>query len=251
MKESVVPKAILFDLDDTILSDDIVSEQAWKKTCEICVHRVKPTTADELFSLLNSERISFWNNPVNLREGAWRNLFQSRLTIVKTVLHKLGHNDDAIAREIVITYNDLKAELVRLFPNTERTLNELKARGIKLALLTNGEAESQRAKVEKIGLEAHFPVCLIEGELGFGKPDPKIFKLALDRLQVSSAYAWMVGDRLEFDILGAQNVGISGIWCDYTRRGLPSDSQIIPDAVINDISELLTLVDDKSKILRG
>ena len=244
MKDSVVPKAILFDLDDTILSDDSVSEQAWKKTCEICANRVKPTTTDELFSLINSERISFWNNPVNLREGAWRNLFQSRLVIVKTALHKLGHQDDEIAREIVITYNNLKAELVRLFPNTERTLNELKARSIKLALLTNGEAESQRAKVEKIGLEAHFPVCLIEGELGFGKPDPRIFQLALDKLQVSSAHAWMVGDRLEFDILGAQNVGISGIWCDYTRKGLPPGSPVLPDAIIHDISGLLDLIEN-------
>src|SRR4030042_1402705 len=98
-----VPRAILFDLDDTILSDDTVSEEAWREPCEI-----------------------------------------------------------------VVTYHDLKAKLVRLLPNAEQTLNQLRSRGIKMALLTNGEAESQRAKVEKLGLRDYFPVCLIEGELGFG-----------------------------------------------------------------------------------
>lgn len=245
MKKSTIPKAILFDLDDTILSDDIVAEQAWKETCDIHANRIKPITSNQLFSVINSERIAFWNNPVNLREGAWRNLPQSRRIIVKSALSKLGYENEEIASDIVITYSDLKAKLVRLFPNAERTLTELKARGMRLALLTNGEAQSQRAKVEKIGLGAHFSVCLIEGELGFGKPDTRIFQLALDKLQVPATHAWMVGDRLEFDILGAQNTGIQGIWCDYTRKGLPFDSPVVPDAIINDISEILTLLDNK------
>lgn len=236
-----VPRAILFDLDDTILSDDTVSEEAWRETCEILAYRVTPVTSNELFSVINNERIIFWDDPVNLREGAWKNLYQSRLTIVRTSLTQLGHPNDDIAHEIVVTYNDLKAKLVRLLPNAEVTLNQLRSRGIKLALLTNGEAESQRAKVDKLGLKAYFPVCLIEGELGFGKPDPRIFQLALDNVKVKAVDTWMLGDRLEFDILGAQNMGIKGIWCDYQKKGLPSDSTVIPDAIIHDISELLNL----------
>jgi putative hydrolase of the HAD superfamily len=241
MKDIVVPKAILFDLDDTILNDDVVSEEAWRKTCQIFTNRVKPIAGKELFASINSERTIFWNNPVNLQRGAWRNLFQSRLTIVKTALKKIGFQDDEIAREIVITYNNLKAELVRLVPNAEQTLNALKVRGIKLALLTNGDAESQRAKVEKLGLTAYFPVCLIEGEIGFGKPDPRMFQLALNSVHTQAADTWMLGDRLEFDIIGAQNVEIKGVWCDYQRRGLPPDSTVIPDAIIHDISELINL----------
>jgi putative hydrolase of the HAD superfamily len=241
MKKARIPRAILFDLDDTILSDDAVSEEAWRETCEILADRVKPTTGSELFSAINTERIIFWNDPVNLRDGAWRNLYQSRLTIVKKALTNLGRLDDAISHEIVDTYNDFKSRLVRLLPNAEHTLNTLKERGIKLALLTNGEAESQRAKVEKLGLQDYFPVCLIEGELGFGKPDPRIFQLALDNMHAKPSEAWMLGDRLEFDIIGAQNMGIKGIWCDYQRKGLPADSKVMPDVIIHDISELLNL----------
>jgi putative hydrolase of the HAD superfamily len=242
MKKLIKPKAILFDLDDTILNDDAVSEESWRGTCENLENRVKPITSKELFSAINSERTIFWNNPINLQGGAWRNLFQARLTIVKIALIKLGIEDDELAQEIVITYNDLKAKSIRLVPNGERTLNELKARGIKLGLLTNGEAESQRAKVERLSLTAYFPVCLIEGEIGFGKPDSRIFQLALNSMHAQAAETWMLGDRLEFDIIGAQNMGMTGIWCDYQRKGLPLDSAIIPDATINDISELINLI---------
>lgn len=245
MKKTGIPRAILFDLDDTILSDDAVSEESWRVTCETFADRVKPATGSELFSAINTERIIFWNDPVNLRAGAWRNLYQSRLTIVKKALSNLGKSDDKLSADIVDTYNDLKSRLVRLLPNAEDTLNTLKERGIKLALLTNGEAESQRAKVEKLGLGAYFPVCLIEGELGFGKPDPRIFQLALDNMDAKPSEAWMLGDRLEFDIIGAQNMGITGIWCDYQKKGLPTDSTVVPDGIIHDISELINLLPDE------
>jgi putative hydrolase of the HAD superfamily len=236
----MLPEAILFDLDDTILSDDAVSEQAWKKTCEACVHKLKPISGDELFSQINNERISFWSDPANAGEGT-KNLFRARLIIVESAIREFGIKDVKIAIEIVNTYNTLKAELVKLFPYAEQTLIELKSCGIKMALITNGEAEMQRAKVEKTGLEKYFPVCLIEGELGYGKPDPRIFQLALDSLQVSSTSTWMVGDRLEFDILGAQKMGIFSIWNDYAKKGLPKGSKIVPDRIINNITELLKI----------
>ena len=245
MKKFLIPKAILFDLDDTILDDDIVSEEAWKETCVINANMVASVTVDELFRQINIDRTAFWNDRANLMGGAWKNLFQSRMTIVRSALKKLSCENDEIAREIVNTYEILKVKMVRLFPNAERTLNELERRGIKLALLTNGAAESQKTKIRKMELEAHFAVCLIEGEVGFGKPDPRIFQMAVDKLQVSPVDTWMVGDRLEFDILGAQNVGIKGIWCDYRRKGLPADSTVIPEAIIHDISDLINLIAER------
>jgi len=230
----MIPEAVLFDLDDTILSDDIVSEEAWREACqEIC---------GELFPHVNRVRTAFWSDPVNLREGT-RNLFKSRLTIVRAALLEMSIEDEKLALQVVNAYQDAKWDLLRLYPNAEKTIAGLKRKGIKLALLTNGDAEGQRAKVRKFGLEEHFPVCLVEGELGYGKPDARVFQLALDKLRVEAPHAWMVGDRLEFDVAGAQSLGIFSVWSDYGRRGLPSGSKIVPDAIIHDISELLTLVE--------
>lgn len=84
-------------------------------------------------------------------------------------------------------------------------------------------------------------MCLIEGELGFGKPDLRVYKVALDRLNVTPDQAWMVGDNLEWDIAAPRSLGIYSIWNDYKNKGLPKNSKIIPDRIINNISELLSL----------
>ena len=100
----------------------------------------------------------------------------------------------------------------------------------------------QMTKIRKFGLAKYFGVCLIEGEVGCGKPDPKIYETALGKLQVKTEKTWMVGDDLIADIDGAQRVGIFSIWCDYDKNGLPGNSKIKPDSIINSISEILSLL---------
>lgn len=121
------------------------------------------------------------------------------------------------------------------------TLKGLLDKRIKLALLTNGNGESQRSKVIRFGLDKYFGICLIEGELGYGKPDSRIYEMALNKLQVKAQQTWMVGNDLDFDIAGAQRSGIYAIWCDYGKKGLPEGSPIVPDKIINNITELLSL----------
>ena len=112
---------------------------------------------------------------------------------------------------------------------------------VKLALLTNGAGEVQRAKINRFGLARYFPTCLVEGELGYGKPDQRVFKMALNKLDVRPNQAWMVGDDLERDIAGAQTAGIFSIWHDYKKTGLPAGSMVTPDKTISNITELLSL----------
>ena len=128
-----------------------------------------------------------------------------------------------------------------LFPNTEDILGQLVNQNVKLALLTNGAGEAQREKIKRFGLSLYFPVCLIEGELGFGKPDRRVFEMALNKMAVKPQQTWMVGDDLERDISGAQTSGIFSIWFDYKEKGLPEGSPIMPDKIINNITELLAL----------
>ena len=62
----------------------------------------------------------------------------------------------------------------RMMPSTN-----LKARGVKLALVTNGAAGTQRAKVERFALSDRFDHIQIEGEHGFGKPDERAYLHAM------------------------------------------------------------------------
>ena len=125
------------------------------------------------------------------------------------------------------------------FPGALDAVREFRARGVRLALLTNGGAEAQRAKVERFGLDGLFDTVLIEGELGVGKPERQVFELALERLGASPGDAWMVGDNLEADVGGAQSAGIHAIWHDFDRSGLPDSSGIRPDRIVHSLGELL------------
>src|SRR5204862_41471 len=80
----------------------------------------------------------------------------------------------------------------------------LRARGMPLALVTNGDATEQRWKIERCALAPFFGAIVIEGELGAGKPDAVVYHTALKALGVAPGPdVWMVGDHLEFDAVGA------------------------------------------------
>ena len=75
--------------------------------------------------------------------------------------------------------------------------------------------------------------------MGYGKPNEAVFLRALDELNLRPESVWFVGDNLEWDIEGPQKLGIFSIWNDYGKKGLPPSSKIIPDRIINNISELV------------
>ena len=108
--------------------------------------------------------------------------------------------------------------------------------------MTNGGAAGQRAKIERYDLEPLFDYILIEGEFGVGKPDRRVFEHVLERLDVAPRDAWMVGDKLDFDIATPKLLGMHTVWIDVKRTGLTADAPAHPDRVIRSIAELL--VDD-------
>ncbi len=98
--------------------------------------------------------------------------------------------------------------------------------------------EKQRTKIERFDLGKYFGIILIEGEQGFGKPDKRVYIKALEGLDLKLEECWAVGDNLEWDVEGPQKLGIFGIWNDFSNKGLPEDSSIAPDRIINSIVEL-------------
>jgi len=99
----------------------------------------------------------------------------ARPTVVETALHVLGIPSAYLADRIATRYRAERERRFHLSPATLETLEHLKRRGIKMALLTNGEAQMQRAKIERFHLNPWFDTILIEGEFGVGKPDERIY----------------------------------------------------------------------------
>lgn len=232
-------------MDDTILVEDAASRQAWEGTSRLYAARIGVCDGAELYRRIRESSEWFWSDPAR-RKAATASFYRARVSYVRLALQRLGRDDEVLAREMVLSFTELKDRLIGFLPHAEETIKAICGRGFKLALLTNGDAEVQRKRVHRFGLESYFPVCLIEGELGYGKPDPRVFRMALDRLGTTARRAWMVGDLLEADVKGAKGLGIFTIWCDYAKAGLPADPPAVPDRTINDISELLNLVEAES-----
>jgi putative hydrolase of the HAD superfamily len=109
-----------------------------------------------------------------------------------------------------------------------------------LAVLTNGPGDVQRAKLRASGLERFFPVTVASGDVGFGKPDPRIFTTALDRLGLRPNEAIAIGDSLERDVVGAHNAGLRCVWLNREHRAPPDT--MIPDHEIVSLSEIPALL---------
>ena len=92
-------------------------------------------------------------------------------------------------------------------PDAIETVRWLRESGRRLALLTNGAAAAQRRKIARFEIADLFDAILVEGELGFGKPDERVYLRALNALGVTPADAWMVGDNLDFDVAAPQKLG--------------------------------------------
>ena len=77
-------------------------------------------------------------------------------------------------------------------------------------MITNGSGEGQRAKIERFDLARHFDHFFIEGELGYGKPDRRVYLGAMAALGSEPAETWCVGDNLEWEVAAPQRLGIYG-----------------------------------------
>ena len=154
-------------------------------------------------------------------------------------LARLGYRDEALADRIADAFTDLRRAEYRLYPDAHATVDALRQLGVKLALVTNGSAEFQRAKIERFDLVHRFDHIQIEGEFGQGKPEPAVYRHALERLGCAACDAWMVGDNYEWEVEAPQKLGMCGIWYDPFEAGVPAAAAAKPTRVIKRLGELV------------
>jgi putative hydrolase of the HAD superfamily len=230
-----LPEVLLFDLDDTILRFSAGQPNCW----QFALERHVPERADHaaLLTAIEVEGTDFWA-PASRAFWGRQNMHAARRLIACSAL--TGHGISlALCHRIADEMTERKEELVRPFDGALEVLQSLRQRGHRLGLLTNGSAAFQRRKLLRFALEPLFDLILIEGELGYGKPDRRVFEAALAHFGVSAEACWMIGDNLEADVAGARELGIQAVWHDALGAGLPGGSAVVPDRVIRSLSELL------------
>jgi putative hydrolase of the HAD superfamily len=238
-----LPRAILFDLDDTILSAYGRPELAWPVVASQFADELQPLAADEFAAAVIAVSHAFWADTTH--QAYWRmRLAEGRRAIVAGALAQLRASGRPVplpetGDRLADRFTAYRDEQMCLFPDALMVIDALRSFGVRLALVTNGAAEIQRGKIARFDLTHRFDHIQIEGEHGFGKPDERAYRHAMQALDVGPHETWMVGDNLEWEVVAPQRLGIHAIWHDSLGQRLPRDSAIRPDRIIRTLSELL------------
>ena len=235
-----VPKAILFDLDDTLLDMYSAMHSSWQEICADVAPGLgcDPATLRET---IRRESAIFWADEEAVAGYRVRPL-DSRTHVVRLSLLSLGLDEspaEDIARRSLRGY----LERVAPFDDSIETLESLRAQGYRLAMVTNGSSDTQREKIGRWKLDAYFDEIVIESEFGRGKPDPGVFRKALAGAGAAPHEAWMVGDNLYADIGGARAAGIHSVWIHRDRLQFPDDPPARPHRRIGNFAELRAALD--------
>ncbi len=123
-----------------------------------------------------------------------------------------------------------------LFPHAHETLAYLQEK-YTLHLISNGFGDASEAKITTCNLKKYFDTVVISERVGFHKPNPRIFHHAVGNANTTIAGSVMIGDSLDADVRGAQNVGMDAIYFNPHNAAVPSDVK----QSINTLEELKRL----------
>jgi putative hydrolase of the HAD superfamily len=216
---------LLIDLDNTLVDRDACFER-WAEGF-VAEHELE----DALPWLVEQDEDGF----------VPRHLFFERVRARFGLAHSV--------RELVSAYREDYPKLAAPpAPAAVTSLEELRADGWKIAIVTNGSA-SQAAKVEAAALSELVDACCISEVEGVAKPQAEIFRRAAARCGCALDGAWMVGDNPEADIAGAVALGLRTVWLARGRTWAERD--YAPTAVAGSLTEALRIVSSGGRARRG
>ena len=238
---SIATQGVIFDLDDTLIKFDAVSLPAWHRAVDPYIEGRDGLDSSHLVTEIRKYGQWYFGDPERHRKGR-HNLGATRRRIVRAAFEILEIDDTSSADAIADRYSAIRTEMIEPFPGIYDTLNAIRATGVPMLLVTNGEAISQREKIDRFELAGFFGWILIEGELGFGKPDERIFLQIEECFGLAGSELTIVGDNLEWEIEVPSRRGYRTVWHDWRGGGLPADSDITPDFIIASIPEVLDII---------
>jgi putative hydrolase of the HAD superfamily len=196
-KGYIMPKAILFDLDDT-LTDRMqsVAHYAGQFQRDFTAYLASTTVASIATAVVAADVRGYRPREEVLRDFSQRLPWQTvpELSCLRT------HWGSWYARSVVA-----RAGL-------EATLCALHAQGIRLGIVTNGETPFQDPKIQQLSIRRYLSTVVISEAIQVQKPDPRIFVHALSEIGCQASETWFVGDHPVNDVLGAAAVGLRAIW---------------------------------------
>jgi len=164
---------------------------------------------------------------------------------IKEYISLASQSQDAfhlLVKKYNLKYSGWPAFKDRLIPGIEEILDYLKDK-YHLGIIANQPLGTEK-RLESFGIRKYFEVVISSAEVGYVKPQPEIFQLALKQAKTKPEESLMIGDRLENDIRPAQELGFKTIWFknSYGKYGNPELLPKMPDHIIDSIFELKQLL---------
>jgi putative hydrolase of the HAD superfamily len=199
-------RAVVFDLDDTLADSSGIELVVWESVVEIIDRYVGPV-----------DRALLRDRYLAALERHYPRLLADQLDFVAYRRERLadavspwGAVDDELFAAYAVEKERMVDEIAP-FSDAVSTLRLLRARGIRIGVLTNGPSDLQRRKLELCRLEAEVDAVAVSGEIGCAKPEPAAFETVLRLLGARPEEAAMVGDSLENDVHGALRAGFAAV----------------------------------------
>ena len=205
---------IFFDLDHTLWD--------FEKNANETLHTLFERHNFAQFGTFTVEQFVGVYSDIN--HALWRmyqsnKISQQQLREVRFVrtLTKLGVPEDQVPATISAEFTDILPQKTAVFPYTHEVLDYLKP-NYRLHLITNGFNDIQSLKLASSNLAHYFEEVITSEHSGHLKPDPRMFRHALERTGATAAESLMIGDNLECDVLGAYNSGIDQVYFNPDKR---------------------------------
>ncbi len=215
-------EAVLFDLDGTLFDRDASFVELIKAQYQAFAPALRAIPRDV-----------FVRRVVELDEHG----YVEKALVYRAVASEFAL-PETLAESLLAHFQDTYASFSRCFPEVPAALANLRARSVKLGIITNGSTRMQEDKIRELGIAELFDAVLVSEREGLRKPDRRIFQRALDRLCVAAEEAWYVGDHPVADIRGACDAGLTAVW----RRTSYWETPDAPCHHINGLDELPPLL---------
>ncbi|GAA6621230.1 HAD family hydrolase [Scytonema sp. NUACC26] len=227
-------KAVLFDLDDTLVNHDA----AIRDTASVLFDKVIPNSKHE-FNVFQEQ----W---IFLNREWYKKFFAKQVTFQESSRGKLREAfskygcqfSDRDADTLLLEYWEDYVGKCQLFNDVAECFAQLQK--YKIGVVTNGQSAQQVEKLRRCGILSVVDVVVTSEMAGFAKPAPQIFQYACAELGAQQTLCVYVGDSIELDAIAARDAGLIGVWLNRFQRDLQVSPRIVKQ--INRLTQLLEVV---------
>lgn len=230
------PKAILFDLGDTIIQySDFNPSRGNKELLKHCNNTNSDTEKDidslglDLSKYLNSKREE---TSIDYSCQSFQRLLFSLINV----------EIDLTPFEMELIFNK-HAFTKSIMPGFVEFLDFLRETDIRVAILSNSSFSGKALEVEikELSIPDYFEFIVSTSDYCLRKPDPRIFKVCLNKLNLDNDEVWYVGNKLEYDVLGANNAGMKAVWLNLLNEENVDDYDCEIVRNYNELEEIIKL----------